>query len=198
MTTKRQPWEQLWRDYYQALGVPFSASLEEIRHAFRVKAQFVHPDHLRGMTHEVQKKAEEEFRLLNEALEVLQQPASRSAYDLEYGRRIGKQGTATYASSAKPLLEIAPADLMKAGVDTRGGIVTFSVLVRQVGGPTFDPSIHRLQIAVERPWDIEMFSRIQTSNDRPPMTIEFDLDPSRLEDGQEYSGLVHVDVRTIL
>lgn len=63
------------RDYYEVLGVEREASPEEIKKAFRSRARDVHPD---TSEHE---NAEELFKELNEAYEVLSDPEKRASYD---------------------------------------------------------------------------------------------------------------------
>ncbi|HTY86982.1 MAG TPA: J domain-containing protein [Candidatus Acidoferrum sp.] len=65
-----------YRDYYEILGVPRSAGDEEIKKAFRKLAREYHPDVARD-----KKKAEEKFKEINEAYEVLGDPAKRKKYD---------------------------------------------------------------------------------------------------------------------
>jgi hypothetical protein len=69
MTTKNVP------DYYAVLGIPQNASLAEIRLAYRRRARTVHPDM------NADPEAEERFRRINEAYEVLANPEKRRAYD---------------------------------------------------------------------------------------------------------------------
>ena len=64
------------KDYYAALGVKKSASGEEIRKAFRKLARKYHPDVNPG-----DKSAEEKFKTLSEANEVLSDPKKRKIYD---------------------------------------------------------------------------------------------------------------------
>lgn len=64
------------RDYYEVLGVQKNATAEEIKKAYRTKAKECHPD-----LHPNDKQAEERFKELNEANEVLSDPEKRARYD---------------------------------------------------------------------------------------------------------------------
>ncbi|AXI76511.1 DnaJ C-terminal domain-containing protein [Peterkaempfera bronchialis] len=63
------------RDYYEALGVPRGASADEIQQAFRRLARRHHPDVNRDPA------AEERFKEINEAYQVLSEPSTRARYD---------------------------------------------------------------------------------------------------------------------
>jgi curved DNA-binding protein len=64
-----------YKDYYKILGVPRTASAEEIKRAYRKLAREFHPDKNKA------KNAEERFKEINEAHEVLSDPKKRQAYD---------------------------------------------------------------------------------------------------------------------
>ena len=65
-----------YKDYYQTLGVARNASDEEIRKAYRKLAMKYHPDR-----NPDDKQAEERFKEINEAYQVLNDPDKRAHYD---------------------------------------------------------------------------------------------------------------------
>src|SRR5437867_10428235 len=67
------------QDYYEVLGVPRKASLKDIRTAFRKLARKYHPDLNPG-----DKAAEEKFKQVQEAYDVLSDAKKRQVYD-QYG-----------------------------------------------------------------------------------------------------------------
>jgi len=64
-----------FKDYYQVMGVPRTASQDEIKRAYRKLARKYHPDVSK------ERDAEERFKELQEANEVLKDPEKRAAYD---------------------------------------------------------------------------------------------------------------------
>ncbi|HVU27038.1 MAG TPA: J domain-containing protein [Verrucomicrobiae bacterium] len=65
-----------YKDYYETLGVPRNASDADIKKSFRKLAREFHPDVAKD-----KKRAEEKFKEINEAYEVLSDPAKRKKYD---------------------------------------------------------------------------------------------------------------------
>src|SRR2546427_10927602 len=80
------------RDYYEVLGVCRGASQKEISSAFRKLARKFHPDVNSG-----DKQAEERFKELSNAHEVLSDPEKRKFYD-----RFGEDWQAARAGGVSP------------------------------------------------------------------------------------------------
>src|ERR1700757_5098007 len=76
-------------DYYKILGVGKNASDEEIEKAYRKLARQYHPDRNQG-----DKKAEERFKEISQANDVLSDPEKRKAYDRGTGPFGGFAGSA--------------------------------------------------------------------------------------------------------
>ena len=76
------------QDYYDVLGVARNANEEEIRRAFRRKAMEYHPDRNKNAG------AEEKFKEINEAYQVLSDTGKRAQYD-----RFGKAGVGSGAQT---------------------------------------------------------------------------------------------------
>ncbi|MFH1195390.1 MAG: DnaJ C-terminal domain-containing protein [bacterium] len=66
----------IYKDYYKDLGVGNTATPGEIKKAYRTLANKYHPDKTNG-----DKSAEEKFKVVNEANEVLSDPVKRKKYD---------------------------------------------------------------------------------------------------------------------
>jgi curved DNA-binding protein len=82
-----------YKDYYKLLGVEKSATQDQVKNAFRKLAMKYHPDKTKG-----DKAAEEKFKEVNEAYEVLRDPEKRKKYDTmgsnwkQYEQAGGQQG----------------------------------------------------------------------------------------------------------
>ncbi|TVR05174.1 MAG: J domain-containing protein [Phormidium sp. GEM2.Bin31] len=94
---------QNFRDYYKILGVPRDASTEEIKRSYRRLARKYHPDMNPG-----DKSAEERFKDIGEAYNVLSDAAKRSQYD-QFSRFLN-QKKAKRRPVARSPRSTAPAD----------------------------------------------------------------------------------------
>jgi curved DNA-binding protein len=74
-----------FKDYYQIMGVARDASADDIKRAYRKLARKYHPDVSK------EKDAEERFKEIGEAYEVLRDPEKRAAYDALGTRRPGEE-----------------------------------------------------------------------------------------------------------
>ncbi|MBN1566388.1 MAG: J domain-containing protein [Acidobacteria bacterium] len=89
-----------FRDYYEVLGAPRTAPAEEIKKRYRKLAHKHHPDVNPG-----DKTAEERFKELNEAYEVLSDPDKRRRYD-----QLGRNWKGGADFTPPPGWESAPGD----------------------------------------------------------------------------------------
>jgi curved DNA-binding protein len=87
---------QNFRDYYEILGVSKDASSEEIKKVYRRLARQYHPDLNPG-----NKEAEEKFKTIGEAYEILSDPSRRSQYD-QFSRYWQQNGFAGNKQTPKP------------------------------------------------------------------------------------------------
>ena len=87
-----------FKDYYKILGLPKTASTDEVKKAYRKLAVKYHPDKNKD-----DKGAEEKFKEVNEANEILKDDKKRAAYDSiaedykNYEKSGGKQGFDGYS-----------------------------------------------------------------------------------------------------
>ncbi len=88
------------RDYYEILNVPRDASLEDIKAAYRRLAREYHPDVRKDDPH-----AEERFKEVNEAYQVLSDPDKRAEYDRQMRGAAYAPRTVDFGSAFDDLFE---------------------------------------------------------------------------------------------
>ncbi len=79
------------RDYYEILGVSKDASESEIKKAYRKAAMKYHPDKFSSSSESEKKDAEDKFKEINEAYEILSDAQKKAAYD-QYGHAAFENG----------------------------------------------------------------------------------------------------------
>lgn len=86
-----------FKDYYQILGIAKDASQADVKKAFRKLARIHHPDVAKDKS-----TAEEKFKEINEAYEVLSDPEKRKKYDT-LGANWNQQGGSPYGYGSDPM-----------------------------------------------------------------------------------------------
>lgn len=146
------------QDYYQVLGVPRNGTEEDVRKAFRKKALEYHPDRNKSPD------AEEKFKEINEAYQVLSDPNKRSQYD-----RFGRAGVSANGGFDRPF----------EGFDVFGG---FGDIFDSFFG---DVSGRRTREA-QRGGDLQ--ERVDLSFEEAVFGAEREVEVNRLERCQRCSG----------
>ena len=125
------------KDYYQILGVSKNATQEEIKKAYRDLAMKYHPDRNPGK----EKEANEKFKEINEAYEVLGDPEKRSQYD-----QFGTPGTGDIWGS--PFTQAGFEEVMR---DYGRGGLGFDFLKDIFEGFEFSSQPGRVEFRTNRP-----------------------------------------------
>ena len=86
-------------NHYEVLGVPSTASADEVRQAYLGRARLLHPDRLQGLPPERSAAMARAMQDVNEAWRVLRSPASRAAYD---DRLAGRAPVGPRPNGARP------------------------------------------------------------------------------------------------
>ncbi|TMC69295.1 MAG: J domain-containing protein [Chloroflexi bacterium] len=164
-------------DFYRVLQVDPSADPDVIEAAYKRLAFKFHPDHNRGDS-----LAEEHMKRINEAFRVLGRPDLRADYDARSGARL-------------PELTITPAEIVIRAFDPAAREINFSVRLTQAGGPSFDPSVHRIDLALAPPWH-QAEVHWHWSDDSLPADVDFTLafPDGVLESGTTLSGNIELTV----
>src|SRR5256714_12243213 len=108
-------------DFYTTLGVARGASDEEIKKAYRKLAMTFHPDRNNGS-----KDAEEKFKAITEAYDVLRDPDKRALYD--------RYGEAGLRSGAAGFHHVGPSEALSIFMRDLGGLGGFGDLFGGAGG----------------------------------------------------------------
>ena len=80
------------KDYYIILGIPFSASIQDVKKAYRSLSKKFHPD--------INPAGMEQFKNINEANNTLSDPIKRSDYNAKYLQHFKKEQSTSNAHKA--------------------------------------------------------------------------------------------------
>src|SRR5437588_33664 len=151
------------RDYYQVLGVPETATTDEIKKAFRRLAKQYHPDRNPNKP-----QAAERFKEINEAHDVLSDPEKRKKYDQlrRYGAfaGAGSGGGTRGPSGGGPGGAGVEFDLSDLGSFGGLGDLFSSIFGRRGGGPRAEDE-DEIETAVSIPF------RVAALGGRVPVTL---------------------------
>ena len=114
------------RDFYEIIGVEKNASADEIKKAYRKQALKFHPDRNPG-----DKKAEENFKELGEAYNILSDDQKRAAYD-RFGHAAFAPGSG--GGAAAQAANMDPFDLFRQVFGGGGGGGGGSIFEEFLGG----------------------------------------------------------------
>lgn len=162
-----------WKDWYEILGVDPEASEEEIKKAYRDLAKRLHPDHLGNRSESTRRWAEEKFKKINRAYEVLGNPQKRQQYDAKW-----------YQRSIKPKPVVKPQYIQFDDIEP-GKIQISSFFIRNVGGP-----YKKIWISNPDSWVriVRWFSL--TDSDELPLQVEIEVEAE--EWGKSYIEYIRV------
>jgi len=174
-----------YKDYYQILGVGKNATEKEIKQAYRRLARKHHPD-----LNPNNKGAQEKFKVINEANDVLSDPQKRRKYDTlganwqqyEQYQRAGGQGPFQWGGQGTQYRTVSPEDFENIfggmGGGDAGGVSDF---FRTFFGGGYGGATTRTQARARRGQDLEQEIDISLDEAYRGATRLVDKDGRRLE-----------------
>ncbi len=173
------------RDYYDLLGVPPDASIEEIKKVYRALAKVYHPDSgtLKG------EDAHKRMVLINEAFAVLSDPKSREKYDLS--RKHPSDTSAPSAPPPSPPQPIVTPPHLDFGTLFTEQEAVLSFTVDNQGGPASEINF---SLSAEDSWYTISNIREAANGATYPLEVEVTVEVTVLAAGQSYSEWIDVSL----
>lgn len=123
-----------FEDYYEVLGVGPDSTDQEIKDAYLYKANILHPDRLGGVSESIRRRAEDDFKKVNRAYDVLKDPKQRNTYHSEWlQRKQGATGSSGVHSGILPTPIVEPAYIKLKNI-APGQVKRISFIVINSGG----------------------------------------------------------------
>lgn len=165
------------KNHYDLLGLFPNATPEEIKDAYRMMAMVWHPDRFSGNL-KLRKFAEERFKEINGAYEVLSDPAKRRTYD-EEGRFV----------TQKPKPVVSPKTINFGEIE-HGDVVSKTFRVENQGG-----SVKELNFDYppDSWFQLERITPV-SEEEMFPLEVEVRVESERLAVGLSYAGSIVVDL----
>ena len=133
------------KDYYEVLGVEKGASENDIKKAYRKAAMKYHPDKLATATEAEKKEAEEKFKEINEAYQILSDSQKRQQYD-QFGHAAFEQGAGGFSGGSYGDFADIFGDIFGAGF---GGFGSFGGSSRRTYVEPGDDLRYNIEITLE-------------------------------------------------
>lgn len=184
-----------WQDHYFILGVDRNATEHEIRGAYKFKAFTQHPDRLTEAPESIRRRAEEEFKKINIAYEILGDPEKREQYNLDWDNRnqsSTENATAKQSANEKPRPKVDPPYIYISDAEARK-IKKASFVIINEGGPYNG----KIDVNSSSPW-IRIADKYHLDpNDTLPYKV--DIEVQGAEWNQTYLGEIEVtlEIETI-
>jgi len=166
------------KNYYEVLGVPQTASPEEIKKVFRELSKIYHPD--KGTFGDAD-HATKKFQEINEAYQTLSDLIKRAKYD-EWLRGIGDDDTAPKPSIDTPSLNFGSLEI--------GQQASQQFKVDNLGGPIQEINF---TYSPEKSWVSITGMTPHTDSQPCPLVVEVTIDTKGLAMGGHYDGWIEVN-----
>ena len=180
---------------YQILGIDTDASSVQIKEAYRYKAIILHPDRLANLSDKFRYKAEEDFKKVNAAYEILSNPRKRQEYDSILEVRVPPEETEretprSYTSSNVSAYPRATYKVYPKYVEMNNALVDFpaqgAFFIKSTGG-----SDANISLASSSPW-LKVLKTTSLRDNGPESLMKVDIEGVGYGWNKTYTAVVIV------